>query len=162
MVRIMSRAVVTALLLPVLPLAACGHAAAPAPPPVTLSFCGNAPEPMPAVVQVVCNTGDITARNLVWHGWGEAAATARGTAVIDLCAYEDCHTGSFGDVPITLTASKITDCAKSARAYSALHYVFPGGSPWPGVPANTNTSGYISAPDRPLPPANQTVALTCP
>ena len=73
MVRIMSRAVVTALLLPVLPLAACGHAAAPAPPPVTLSFCGNAPEPMPAVVQVVCNTGDITARNLVLARLGRAS-----------------------------------------------------------------------------------------
>ena len=161
MVRIMPATVVAALL-PVLSLAACGHAAAPAPPPVALSFCGGELESTPTVVQVVCNTGDITARNLVWQSWGTSAATARGTAVVDLCAYEDCHTGAFGDVPITLTASKITDCAKNTRAYSALHYEFPDGSPWQGVPANANTEGYISAPDRPLPPANQTVSLTCP
>ncbi|HUC25659.1 MAG TPA: hypothetical protein VMA73_23380 [Streptosporangiaceae bacterium] len=161
MVRIMRPAVVTTLL-PVLLLAACGHAAAPAPPPVTLSFCGSDPEPMPTVVEVVCNTDDITARNLVWQSWGKPAATANGTAAVDLCAYEDCHTGSYGDVPVTLIASKIKDCAKNTRAYSTLRYVFPDGSPWPGVPANANTSGFIAAPDRTLPPADQTVALTCP
>jgi hypothetical protein len=160
MARIMPALVAT--LLSVLLLAACSHAAAPGPPPVTLSFCGNDPQSTPTVVQVVCNTDDITARNLVWHGWGKSAATAQGTAVVDLCAYEDCHTGAFGAVPITLTASKLADCAKDTRAYSALHYVFPAGSPWPGVPANANIAGFMAAPDRPLPPANQTVDLTCP
>lgn len=161
MARIMPPAVVAALL-PVLFLTACGHAAAPVAPPVTLSFCGGDPESMPTVVEVVCNTGDLTARNLVWQGWGTSAATAHGTAVVDLCAYEDCHTGSFGDVRITLIASKITDCAKNTRAYSALHYVFPDGSPWQGVPANANTTGFMAGPGRVLPPADQTVGLTCP
>jgi hypothetical protein len=161
MVRIMRPAMVTALL-SVLLLAACGQAAAPVPPQVTLSFCGSDPEPMPTVVEVVCNTGDITARNLVWQGWGKSTATAHGTAVVDLCAYEDCHTGSYGDVPVTLIVSKITECAKNTRAYSTLRYVFPDGSPWPGVPANVSTSGFIAGPDRTLPPADQMVDLTCP
>jgi len=159
-VRIMRPAAVPALFA-VLLLPACSHTAAPAPPVATLSFCGSDPESMPTVVEVVCNTDDITARNLVWHGWGKSAATARGTAVVDLCAYEDCHTGSYGDVPITLIASKITDCAKNTREYSTLRYVFPDGSPWQGIPANVSASGFISAPDRPLPPADQTVGLTC-
>jgi hypothetical protein len=159
----MRRAVVTAPL-PLLLLAACGHAAAPAPPPVTpvtLSFCGSGPQAMPSVVEVICNTGDITARNLVWTAWGKTAATATGTAVVDLCAYSDCHTGAFGSVPIRLIASKIADCAKNTRAYSLLRYVFVDGSPWPGVPANLNTSNYLAGPGRTLPPANQTVSLTC-
>jgi len=160
MVRIV-RPAVAAALLSVLLLAACSHAA-PVPPQVTLSFCGSDLEPTPTVVEVVCNTDDITARNLVWQGWGKPAATAHGTAEIDLCAYEDCHTGSFGNVPITLIASKITDCAKNTPAYSTLRYVFPDGSPWQGNPLNPNTSGFIAAPDRTLPPADQTVGLTCP
>ena len=148
-------------LLPVVLLGACSHPAARVPPSVTLSFCGGDPESLPTVVDVVCNTDDITARNLVWQDWGQSAATARGTAVVDLCAYEDCHTGAFGDVPITLTVSKIADCAKNARAYSSLRYVFPSGSPWQGVPANANASGYMVGPGRTLPPANQTVGLAC-
>jgi hypothetical protein len=43
-----------------------------------------------------------------------------------------------------------------------LRYVFVNGSPWPGVPADMNTSHYIAGPNRTLPPANQTVRLTCP
>ena len=159
LVRTMRR-VTIGMLFPVLFLAACGHSA-PSAPPVTMSFCGSGPQTMPSVVDVVCNTDDITARNLVWTGWGQPSATAHGTATIDQCAYEDCHTGAFGSVPIRLIASKNTRCAGSARAYSTLRYVFVDGTPWPGVPANLNTSGYIADPGRPLPPANQTVSLGC-
>ena len=158
--RMMYRAA-NAALLSVLILAGCSHSAAPVPPAVTMSFCGSDPQPAPTVVEVICNTDDITARNLVWTAWGKPAATAKGTAVIDTCAYEDCHTGAFGTVPIRLIASRIAACAGSKRAYTTLRYVFVDGSPWPGVPANTTTSGYISAPDRPLPPRNQTVGLSC-
>ena len=64
-------------------------------------------------------------------------------------------------VPVRLIASEIVRCARKARAYSRLRYVFPGGSPWGPIPANLNTSGFISGPDRALPPANQTVSLGC-
>ena len=155
------RAAVVTVLGGLLFLAACGHPAAPVPPPVTASFCGGGPQVRPGVVLVVCNTSDITARNLTWTAWGRPTSTATGIAVVDLCAYEDCHTGSFGTVPIRLIASKIVPCAGHARAYSRLRYVFPDGSPWPGIPADMNTSGYIAGPGRDLPPANQTVDLAC-
>jgi len=59
------------------------------------------------------------------------------------CAYEDCHTGAFGNVPIKLIASKLAGCAGHGRACTQLHYVFADGSPWAGVPADMKTSGYI-------------------
>jgi hypothetical protein len=150
-------AVVTALLL----LTACGQAARPAAPPATLSFCGGSPQVRPDVVLVVCDTNDIIARDLTWTAWGKPAATASGTALVDLCAYTDCHTGAYGTVPIRLIASKLVGCAGKARAYSELRYVFPDGTPWPGVPANLNTSGYMAGPERVLPPKDQTVSLAC-
>jgi hypothetical protein len=141
--------------------AGCSHAAAPAPPAVTISYCGSDSQPEPAIVEVVCNTDDITARNLAWTAWGKPTATAQGVAVVDLCAYEDCHTGSFGTVPIRLVATRISACGMNKRAYMTLRYVFTGGSPWPGVPADMNTSHYMVGSDRPLPPPDQTVGLTC-
>jgi hypothetical protein len=155
----MMRRALTAALLSVPWVAGCGHPA-PVRPAVTMTFCGNDPQPAPAVVEVVCNTDDITARDLAWASWGKPTATASGVAVIDLCAYEDCHTGAFSTVPIRLIASKITTCA-GKQGYAVLRYVFADGSPWAGLPANLNTSHYIAGPDRPLPPADQTVALSC-
>jgi hypothetical protein len=148
-------------LLSVLFLAGCGHAARNVPPAVTISFCGSHPQPAPAVVEVICNTDDITARKLSWTAWGKSTAAAQGVAVVDLCAYEDCHTGSLGTVPIRLIASKIIACAGKRRAYTTLRYVFVHGSPWPGIPADMSTSGYISGANRILPPRDQTVGLTC-
>jgi hypothetical protein len=152
---------VMAALLPVLLLAACSPAAAPAPPAVTMSYCGVNLQVRPDVVLVVCDTNDVTARDLTWTAWGTPTATATGTATVDVCAYSDCHTGAYSNVPIRLIASKIVSCAGPKRAYSSLRYVFPDGNPWPGVPANLNTSGYIAGPERVLPPANQTVSLGC-
>jgi len=146
-------------------IAGCSQSARPAPgparPAVTLSFCGGDGQPAPAVVDVVCNTDDITARNLRWTSWGQPTATAVGDAVVDLCAYEDCHTGSFGAVAIRLEVTGIAGCAGGRRAYMTLRYVFPQGSPWPGVPADVSTEHYMSASGRPLPPHDQTVSLAC-
>jgi hypothetical protein len=155
------RAAVVTVLVGSLALAACGHPAGPVPPPVTMSFCGGTAQATPDVVLVVCNTDDITARDLTWTAWGKSTSTATGTALVDLCAYSDCHTGAYGTVPIRLIASKIVACGGHARAYSRLRYVWPDGTPWPGIPADMNTSGYIAGPGRDLPPANQTVDLAC-
>ncbi|HEX4093810.1 MAG TPA: hypothetical protein VHZ33_34260 [Trebonia sp.] len=142
-------------------LAGCANSAPPARPAVTLSFCGSGPQPAPAVVQVICNTDDLTARNLAWSGWGASTATASGVGVVDLCAYEDCHTGAFGAVSVRLIASKIAPCGAGKRAYTMLRYEFTGGSPWAGVPADMKTSNYIAGANRTLPPPDQTVALAC-
>jgi hypothetical protein len=156
-----TRAVVATLMLLVPLLTACTHATKPVPPPVTLGFCGSNPQVMPGIVLVVCNTDDITARNLTWSDWGKPTATAKGSATVDLCAYEDCASGDYASVPIGITVSKIVHCPKNAWAYSILRYVFPNGSPFQGVPANVKTPGYSAGQDQPLPPANQTVSLTC-
>jgi hypothetical protein len=148
-------------LLPMLLLTACSQAARPSPPPVSMGYCGSNLQVKPNVVLVVCNTDDITATNLKWSDWGNSTATAKGNATIDVCAYSDCHDGAYSFVPIEMIASKIVGCTKQKRAYSTLRYVFPDGSPWPGIPADTNMSNSIASPNRPLPPKNQTVSLTC-
>jgi hypothetical protein len=157
--RIRSAAIAGLLCAPL--LAGCAHSAGPVPTAVTMSYCGSDSQSAPTIVEVVCNTDDITARNLAWTAWGKPTATAEGVAVVDLCAYEDCHTGSFGTVPIRLVATGIAGCASNRRAYMTLRYVFIDGSPWPGVPADMNTSHYMVGSDRPLPPRDQTVGLTC-
>ena len=158
-----TRAAIAAIAgLPLL-LSACSHAAGPAsvPVPVTMAYCGSGPQVRPSVLEIVCGTSEIAARSLTWLAWGKQIATGTGTAVVDLCTYEDCHTGSYGSVPIVVIASKIVRCARGTPAYSRLQYVFVGGSPFPAVPAGTKFSNYIAAPDRVVPPANQTVGLTC-
>jgi hypothetical protein len=157
-----TRAVVATLVLPLLLLAACSHATgASAVHTVKLSYCGGRLQPRPDIVSVICTTDDITARNLTWSGWGKPFATARGTALVDLCAFEDCHMGTFSTFPIVVIASKITHCSPGTQAYSKLQYVFVGTSPFQNVPANISFKGFISGAGRPGPPHNQTVSLTC-
>jgi hypothetical protein len=152
-------AVVVALMFPLL-LTACSHAAKPVPPSVTLGFCGSTLQVKPDVVLVVCNTNDITARNLTWSGWGEPTATAKGSAVVNLCAFTDCANGNYVSVPIDMAVSKIVHCSKNTRAYSTLRYVFPGGSPFRGMPSFAYSSANYQEFGT-VPPANQTVSLTC-
>lgn len=154
-------AIAATLLVPLLLLVACSHASRPLPPPVTLSFCGYTPQVRPDVVLVVCNTGDITARNLVWSGWGKPTATARGSAIVDLCAYVDCASPDLVSVAFDATASRIVQCSPSTRAYSTLQYSFPDGSPFQGMPANVLSADEAAGASQPVPPANQTVSLTC-
>jgi hypothetical protein len=101
------------------------------------------------------------ARRLAWSAWGKPVATAVGVAVVDLCAYEDCHTGTFGSVPIVMIASKIISCPKRARAYSRLEYVFVGRSPFAGLPAHMNFSNFLVGTGRTGPESDQTVTLGC-
>lgn len=155
-----TRAIVAISMFPLPFLTACSHATKPVPAPVALGFCGSNPQVMPGVVLVVCNTDDITARNLIWADWGKPTATAKGSATVDLCAYEDCASGDYVSVPIEMTASKIMHCSKNTRAYSTLRYLFPNGSPFQDVPASVKTSGSFGQ-DQPVPPADQTVSLTC-
>lgn len=155
------RAVEAALLFPLLLLTACSHATAPVSPPVTLGFCGSTPQVMPDVVLVVCNTDDITATNLIWSDWGKATATARGSATVNLCAYTDCASGDYISVPVDVAVSRIVRCSKTTRAYSTLRYAFPDGSPFRGISATASGPGLFGGQNQPVPPANQTVSLTC-
>jgi hypothetical protein len=144
-------------------LAACGQAGRPAStrPRVTMAFCGGSPQARPDVLDVICLTDDITARNLAWTGWGRPVATAAGTAVVDLCAMEDCHTGSYQSAPIVLIASAIRACPRHRRAYSRLQYVFVGRSPFAGLPAGASTRNFMTGPGRVTMPADQTVSVAC-
>lgn len=156
-----TRVIMALAAFPLLLLTACSHATQPAAPQVTLGYCGSNLQVRPDVILVVCATDDITARNLVWSDWGKATATAKGSATVDLCAYNDCAAGDYISVPIVMTASKIVPCSKNVRAYSTLRYNFPAGSPFKGVPAVANTQAYYGGGDQPVPPVNQTVILTC-
>jgi len=142
-----------------LALTACSRATAAV--PVTLALCGTSPAVAPDLIQVICNTDDITARNLTWSAWGKPAATGRGIAVVDVCAYIDCHTGGFSTAAIVLRASGLMQCGKHEVAYASLHYSWVHGSPWPGMAATASTSGFLAGAGRPIPPASQTVTLTC-
>lgn len=161
----MTRIAAAALTLPLL-LAACaqgGPASSPASSParVRLADCGAPGQRQPSIIQVVCLSDDITARDLRWSAWGKPVATAVGVAVVNLCAVEDCHTQLYNPHPIVIIASKLMPCPHGTRGYSRLQYVFVGRSPFTGVPAHVNFSGFISGAARPGLPANQTVSLTC-
>jgi hypothetical protein len=149
--------------LPLLLLTACSHATPSRnlSTTVTMAYCGTSSQARPNSISVVCGTNDIFARNLTWSAWGKPTATAIGTAEVDLCAFEDCHSGDYNPFPIVLVASKIVNCPQHRRAYSRLQYVFVGTSPFQGVPANISFKNFIAGPMRPEPPLNQTVGLSC-
>jgi hypothetical protein len=145
-------------------VAACNPAAPTdkAAAPVAMSDCGAGLHARPSLLQVICFSDAITARGLVWSGWGSPVATAIGSAVVDVCAFQDCHTGSYSSIPIVMIASKIASCPKRARAYSRLQYVFVGGrSPFGSLPAHMNFSNFLVGTGRVGPSRDQTVALGC-
>jgi hypothetical protein len=138
--------------------AGCTHSAKSV-MPVRISLCGGGLQARPAVVNVICTNNSISARNLHWSGWGGPVATATGSAVVDLCAYEDCAAGDYVTVPIVLITSKIMQCASSAHAYTRLQYVFVGRSPYAGLPSKIAVADGSASPSGG--PGDQTVSLTC-
>jgi len=161
--RATSAVVMAALLVPLLLLSACSHpaGAGTGATRVTMANCGVSPQVKPTVVNVICGTSDITARRLTWSDWGKPVATAIGTAVVDLCAFSDCHTGSYQAAPIVVVASRIGRCGPGTQGYLRLQYMFVGRSPFAGLPANVNFSNFMTGAARPGPPRDQTVSLTC-
>ncbi|HEY6274858.1 MAG TPA: hypothetical protein VIX86_00865 [Streptosporangiaceae bacterium] len=125
-----------------------------------MSDCGGGLRVRPTVVNVICQTNDITARSLTWSAWGRPFTIGSGTAVVDLCAFEDCHTGSYQNFPIVVIASRIERCGKATQVYSRLQYVFVGPQPFAGLPASMNFSNFMAGSGRPG-PGNQTVSLSC-
>jgi hypothetical protein len=160
--RATSVAVMATLLVPLLLLSACSHpaGAGTGATRITMANCGVSPQVKPTVVNVICGTTDITARRLAWSAWGKPVATAVGTAVVDLCAFSDCHTGSYQAVPVVMVASKIGQCGHGTQGYLRLQYVFVGRSPFAGLPTNLNFSNFMTGAARPGPPRDQTVSLT--
>lgn len=106
-----------------------------APGAARLPDCGGVPQDRPSVVVLTCSEGAITARSLTWSGWGSKIATATGSAVVNMCAYQDCHTGSYRSYPMVLVASGTEDCPGGLRGYARLQYLFVGTSPFQGLPA---------------------------
>jgi hypothetical protein len=127
---------------------------------LTIAYCGGRPQVQPKSINIICGANDITAQRLVWSGWGGKFATARGNAVVDLCSFEDCHMGQYFGYPIVVVASKPQTC-KGQQGYARLQYVFVGKSPFQGLPAHLSFKHYMVGANRPGPPPNQTVSLTC-
>jgi hypothetical protein len=128
---------------------------------LTIAYCGGRAQVRPTTINIICGVNDITAQRLVWSGWGSSFATARGSAVVDLCSFEDCHMGQYSGYPIVLVASQPKSCSPGQRAYARLQYVFVGTSPFQDLPAHLSFKGYISGAARPGPPPHQTVSLDC-
>ena len=145
-------------------LAACSHPAARAgggPAAARLANCGSKPEPRPTVIVMVCYNNSITARDLKWSDWGKPVTVAIGTAIVDLCAYTDCHTGSYHSAPIVLIATGLVRCSPKVSGYSKVQYVFAGTSPFRGTPATSKFfSTFLAGPHRPG-PSSQALVQPC-
>lgn len=150
---------VTAVALAALLMAGCTQSAGKSPARrVELSFCGGALRSQPGVIDISCSDNGVTARQLRWSGWGRSVATATGSAVVDLCAYEECFAGNYVTVPIVVITSKIRQCPGHRQAYSRMQYVFVGSSPYKGLSA---TSSIPDGSIVPSDPGNQTAILGC-
>ena len=145
-------------------LAGCSHplpGAAARTAVARLANCGSRPEPRPTVIVMVCSNNSITARDLKWSDWGKPVTAAIGTAVVDLCAYTDCHTGSYGSAPIVVIATGLVRCSPTVSGYRRLQYVFAGRSPFQGTPAGSRYfSHFLTGPHRPG-PSSETLVAPC-
>jgi hypothetical protein len=122
------RLLLTAVLMSLLLAAGCGTTSKKiaATAPGGIANCVGHPQARPAVVDIKCDDMGLTARNLRWSGWGTPVATATGLAVVNLCEYVVCHTGSYGAYPVVLIASGMLSCPKGDHAYARLQYTFVG------------------------------------
>ncbi len=142
-------------------LCACTSPAGKASVPITkLGFCGSELQVRPSVVIVTCTSNSITARDLKWSRWGKPIASALGTAVVDLCAFSDCHTGKYRSAPVVVVASNVTTCPNGARAYGKLQFMFIGKSPFQGVPSNLSPANFDFGSHRVV-PGSKPISLTC-
>jgi hypothetical protein len=100
--------------------------------PRRLADCAGMPQSRPAEVAVRCADNSLTASHLRWSGWGTPVATATGTAVINTCEFEDCHTGAYASYRVVLVVSGAVKCPKGGRAYARIQYMFVGHfNAWP-------------------------------
>jgi hypothetical protein len=163
----LSSVLTAAALTATLALTACSPPATPArasaaKPPVTLTDCNGLHHSRPGIVNVTCETDAITARSLTWSSWGTPISTAIGTAVVDPCAYEDCHTATYNAYPIVVIASKIVKCATGGQEYSRLQYTFVGPDPFAGLPTKgLGIRRSMFGSHRPGPIHNNTETLPC-
>jgi hypothetical protein len=109
-------------------ITACSHAAASSggASSIRLADCGGTPQTRPQVVVVTCSSTDITAHNLKWANWGGKIATATGYAVVNMCAYSNCHTGAYASFPIVLAAFGAAACPRGGHGYASIEYMFAG------------------------------------
>jgi hypothetical protein len=144
-------------------LAACNPApgASARPAVARLANCGSKPQARPTVIVMICYNNSVTARDLKWSDWGKPVTAAIGTAIVDLCAYTDCHTGSYRSAPIVVIATGLTRCSPTVNGYSRIQYVFAGTSPFQGTPAGAKYfSNFLTGPNRPG-PSSQTLVAPC-
>ncbi len=160
--RLISLAAGALIVLPVI-CCACTNSntsAKAAAPTTKLGFCGAEQQVRPSVVIITCASNAITARDLKWSRWGGPIAAAVGTAVVDLCAFSDCHTGKYGSAPIVVVATSVRKCPSGARSYGKLQFMFIGKSPFQGVPANFSAGNFDFGSHRIL-PGSAPISLTC-
>jgi hypothetical protein len=81
-------------------------------------------------VILACADAGIRAGDLTWESWGQARATALGTATVNTCD-PDCATGGTARNPIALTADGIETCRNGTRRYTRVRYDRPETSPFP-------------------------------
>jgi hypothetical protein len=116
-------------------------------PEVTLPSSCTDQVVAPARVILTCGDAGLIAESLVWTGWGADAATATGTASVNLCE-PSCAEGERKEFPVALTASERRDCDYGRPQYTLVTYSFPAASPFPPDSPGTHTVRF-PCPKRP-------------